>query len=59
MKVVPIGIIHTPFKDKKDTPAQPVKSKVLGTVEVFKQYEEGLDDIEGFPAYFRFISSIN
>lgn len=48
MRVVPIGVIHTPFKNKKDTPIQPFKSKAVGTVEVFKKYEEGLSDIEGF-----------
>jgi len=48
MRVVPIGVIHTPFKCKKDTPIQPFKSKALGRVEVFKKYEEGLCDVEGF-----------
>lgn len=48
MRVVPIGIIHTPFKCKKNMPIQPFKSKVSGTVEVFKKYEEGLSDVDGF-----------
>lgn len=48
MRIVPIGVIHTPFTCKKDTPIQPFKSKAVGTVEVFKKYEEGLSDIEGF-----------
>jgi len=48
MKVIPIGIIHTPFKCKKDTPIQPFKSKAIGKVEVFKKYQEALSDIEGF-----------
>jgi tRNA-Thr(GGU) m(6)t(6)A37 methyltransferase TsaA len=48
MKVKPIGIIHTPFKCKKDTPIQPFKSKAIGKVEVFKEYQDGLEDIEGF-----------
>ncbi len=48
MKVIAIGIIHTPFKCKKDTPIQPFKSKAIGKVEVFKKYQNGLKDTEGF-----------
>lgn len=48
MKIDPIGIIHSPFKSKEDTPIQPFKSKAIGKVEVFKRYQNGLQDIEGF-----------
>jgi len=48
MKFEPIGIIHTPFKRKEDAPIQPSRSSARGEVEVFKKYEEGLEDIEGF-----------
>jgi len=48
MKVEPIGIIHTPFIRKEDVPIQPSRSGARGEVEVFKEYEEGLADIEGF-----------
>jgi tRNA-Thr(GGU) m(6)t(6)A37 methyltransferase TsaA len=48
MKVKSIGIIHSPFKNKEDTPIQPFKSRAIGSVEVFKEYERGLRDIEGF-----------
>lgn len=48
MRFKPIGIIHTPFKCKKDAPIQPFKSKSIGKVEVFKEYRDGLEDIEGF-----------
>jgi tRNA-Thr(GGU) m(6)t(6)A37 methyltransferase TsaA len=48
MEVKPIGIIHTPFKSKKETPIQPFRSYIIGKVEVFKEYQEGLEDIEGF-----------
>lgn len=44
----PIGIIHTPYKVDKATPHQAYKSEDTGRVEVFKKYEEGLKDIEGF-----------
>lgn len=33
---------------KEETPIQPVKSRSTGRVEVFKQYADGLRDIEGF-----------
>ena len=48
MIVKPIGIIHTPFNHKKDAPIQPSRSNARGEVEVYKEYEEGLEDIEGF-----------
>ena len=48
MRVKPIGIIHSPFKCKKDAPIQPSRSDAIGEIEVFKEYQEGLEDIEGF-----------
>lgn len=44
----PIGIIHTAFTDKSQTPIQPSRSGALGWVEVYPQFMEGLQDIEGF-----------
>ena len=44
----PIGIIHSPFKTKEETPIQPFRSEEIGKVEVFKGFEEGLEGIEGF-----------
>ncbi len=47
----PIGIIHSPFKEQEGTPIQPLAEKARsarGEVEVFKEYEEGLKDIDGF-----------
>lgn len=48
MRIKPIGIIHAPFKSKKEAPKQNYKSRAIGRVEVFKKYQEGLKDIEGF-----------
>ncbi|HTY89599.1 MAG TPA: tRNA (N6-threonylcarbamoyladenosine(37)-N6)-methyltransferase TrmO [Methanocella sp.] len=48
----PIGIIHTGFKDCKDTPIQSALSDADGTVEVFTEYSSGLKDIEGFSHIF-------
>jgi tRNA-Thr(GGU) m(6)t(6)A37 methyltransferase TsaA len=44
----PIGMISSPFKDKSRTPIQPTRSKAIGQVSVFPEYEEGLADLEGF-----------
>ncbi len=49
VKYQPIGIIHTPYKDLHGMPIQPVGAKgVKGRIELKKEYEEGLKDLEGF-----------
>lgn len=49
MIIEPIGIIHTPYKTKKECPIQPLYSSgAPGRVEVFREYEQGLKDIETF-----------
>ncbi len=44
----PIGVIHSPFEDKAQTPIQPNRSTARGQVEVFPEYMPGLQDLEGF-----------
>jgi tRNA (adenine37-N6)-methyltransferase len=44
----PIGEIHTPFIDKRDTPIQSSRSAATGQVEVYPAYVNGLRDLEGF-----------
>ena len=45
----PIGVIKTPFKEKKGMPIQPPGAiGVKGQVEVFDEFVDGLKDIEGF-----------
>ena len=49
IKIKPIGIIHTPYKDSKGMPIQGTfKKDVTGQVEIFPEYQQGLKDIEGF-----------
>ena len=49
IKYRPIGVIKTPFKEKKGTPIQPKAARgVKGVVEVFEEFKEGLKDINGF-----------
>jgi tRNA-Thr(GGU) m(6)t(6)A37 methyltransferase TsaA len=44
----PIGIIHSPFNDKSETPIQASRSRAIGQVEVHPEFAEGLQDVEGF-----------
>jgi tRNA-Thr(GGU) m(6)t(6)A37 methyltransferase TsaA len=44
----PIGEIHSPFNDKRDTPIQPSRSTARGQVEVYPAYAAGLHDLDGF-----------
>ncbi len=44
----PIGIIHTPFSEKRETPIQPTRSSAKGMVEIFPEYVQGLQDLDGF-----------
>jgi tRNA-Thr(GGU) m(6)t(6)A37 methyltransferase TsaA len=49
MKLTQIGIIHTPFKERKGTPIQPKMGKgIEGRIEVFDAYVPGLKDLDGF-----------
>ena len=43
----PIGVIHTPFTDKAQTPIQPTRSQAMGRVEVDLEFSAGLQDLEG------------
>jgi len=48
IKFKPIGIIYSPYKKLKDIPCQSYKSREIGKIKIFKKYEKGLKDIEGF-----------
>ena len=48
IELSPIGIIHSPFREKEGMPLQSVRSQEAGILEVFREYELGLQDIEGF-----------
>ena len=43
----PIGVIHSPFTEKKQTPIQPTRSQAIGQVEVYSEFAGGLLDLEG------------
>jgi tRNA-Thr(GGU) m(6)t(6)A37 methyltransferase TsaA len=44
----PIGIIHSPFTEKGQTPIQASRSQAIGSVEVYPEFIDGLKDIEAF-----------
>jgi tRNA-Thr(GGU) m(6)t(6)A37 methyltransferase TsaA len=48
LELKPIGIIHSPYKNRVEAPYQGYKSERISQIEVFKEFEEGLKDIEGF-----------
>ena len=49
IEYTPIGIIHTPFTHTEGMPIQPAGAAgVAGTVEVFKEFQNGLKDLDGF-----------
>jgi tRNA-Thr(GGU) m(6)t(6)A37 methyltransferase TsaA len=41
-----IGVIHSPFTEKNQTPIQVVRSQAMGQVEVYPEFADGLKDIE-------------
>ena len=49
IKYKPIGVIHSPFKEPRGVAIQPTAGQnIEGTVEIFPEYIEGLEDIEKF-----------
>jgi len=55
MKITPIGIIHSPFREKDECPIQPTYSKnASGSIEVFSEYEQGLRDVDTFSHIYIF-----
>ena len=48
----PIGIIHSPFSNKSGMPIQASRSLAKGFVEVYPQFVEGLQDIDGLSHIF-------
>ena len=48
LELKPIGIIHSLYKNTRKAPYQGYKSGEISQIEVFREFEEGLKDIEGF-----------
>lgn len=54
MKLKPIGIINSPYKEKKDAPRQGRYSEEISEITVFDEYKEGLQDIGRKKYYYIF-----
>lgn len=49
IRYMPIGVIHSPFKDIHGMPIQAAAAgRIAGTIEVETAYRDGLKDLEGF-----------
>ena len=49
VKYKPIGVIHSPFKERIGIPRQAVgASEVTAKIEIFDDYLDGLTDLDGF-----------
>jgi tRNA-Thr(GGU) m(6)t(6)A37 methyltransferase TsaA len=48
LELKPIGIIHSPYQEGVEAPYQGYRSEKVSQIEVFKEFGEGLKDIEGF-----------
>lgn len=46
-EIKPVGVVHSPFKHREDVPLRG-RQNAIGQIEIFKEYEEGLKDIDGF-----------
>ena len=42
----PIGIVHSPFQENTDVPRE--CKKKISEIEIYKEYKQGLKDMEGF-----------
>lgn len=48
MELQPIGVIRSPYKNTEKAPYQGYRSEEISQIEIFKEFTEGLKDIEGF-----------
>jgi len=49
IKLNPIGVVHSPFKEPSGVPKDSIDGmNYQGTVEIFPQYKDGLKDLDGF-----------
>lgn len=46
MKLEPIGVVISPYKDRADAPRQGRESEAVSKIAIFEDYREGLDGLE-------------
>jgi tRNA-Thr(GGU) m(6)t(6)A37 methyltransferase TsaA len=49
IRLIPVGIIHSPYKGSADAPRQGRDSTVTCTVEIFPEYVPAMGTMEGIP----------
>ena len=52
MELTPIGIIHSPFKERKDAPRQGRLTDKKCTIEIYPEFTQGLKGIENVSHIF-------
>lgn len=52
MEFEPIGVVHSPYHEKKEVPVHKYNKNKVGKLEIYKKFEGGLKDIEGFSHLF-------
>ena len=53
IKLKPIGIVHSPFKEPVGVPKDSTDGmEYQGTIEIFSEYRDGLKDLDGFSHIF-------
>jgi tRNA (Thr-GGU) A37 N-methylase len=59
MKITPIGIIHSPYKSRKETLLQGSSMpEAVSEVVFFKEYYEGLKEVEEFSHLIVLVSQV-
>ena len=53
MELVPVGVIHSPYRVKGDAPHQRRPSPTTSEIEIFPEYAEGLKDVAEMPHLIR------
>jgi len=48
LELKPVGIIHSPYRNTGEVPNQGHDSEDISEIEVFEEFAEGLQDMEGF-----------
>jgi tRNA-Thr(GGU) m(6)t(6)A37 methyltransferase TsaA len=48
LELQPIGVIRSPYKNTEKAPYHGYRSEEISQIELFKEFTEGLKDIEGF-----------
>ncbi len=48
LELKPVGVIHSPYKHRREARSRTNRSETISRIEVFEEFEEGLKDIEGF-----------